>query len=293
MSEPWQLISRAAALALFLGAATTSLAQTPAASPGELLDEEVHELRRYSVEVIVFEYAGSEASENETFEPEPLDISDMDATFGDEPKVDAAGNAVIEFGDFIDRPVPSDGIDIDSELIELPSLQNIHFRRLQPDEMTMGPIYNKLTKLDAYRPVLWAGWSQSGLDESLTRAIRLRILGTPPLYFDGELSLYLKNYLHLVVNVSMQQPGSGISETYLQDNNRLDAAAHSGNNSELRAGMPPIIYRIQEDRIFRSGELRYYDHPKFGVLARINRIDGAEDEFFGDELLEPLDPGPN
>ena len=38
----------------------------------------------------------------------------------------------------------------------------------------------------------------------------------------------------------------------------------------------------------RNGELRYFDHPKFGVLAKITRIeteeeeDGGEDEFLGD-----------
>ena len=35
----------------------------------------------------------------------------------------------------------------------------------------------------------------------------------------------------------------------------------------------PVRYRIQEDRILRSGELRYFDHPKFGVLARITRVE--------------------
>jgi hypothetical protein len=36
---------------------------------------------------------------------------------------------------------------------------------------------------------------------------------------------------------------------------------------------PATFYRIQEDRIVRNGELRYYDHPKFGVIAKITRIE--------------------
>jgi hypothetical protein len=45
----------------------------------------------------------------------------------------------------------------------------------------------------------------------------------------------------------------------------------------------PIRYSISEDRIFRNGELRYYDHPRFGVLARITRFE--EEELATDEMF--------
>ena len=35
----------------------------------------------------------------------------------------------------------------------------------------------------------------------------------------------------------------------------------------------PPGYRIQENRILKNGELRYYDHPKFGVLAKVTRVE--------------------
>ena len=44
---------------------------------------------------------------------------------------------------------------------------------------------------------------------------------------------------------------------------------------------PPVYYRISEDRILRNGEVRYYDHPKFGLLARVTRV----------EEEAPADPG--
>jgi hypothetical protein len=40
----------------------------------------------------------------------------------------------------------------------------------------------------------------------------------------------------------------------------------------------PVRYRIFEDRIFKSGDLRYFDHPKFGVLAKITRVEEPGDE---------------
>jgi hypothetical protein len=51
----------------------------------------------------------------------------------------------------------------------------------------------------------------------------------------------------------------------------------------------PIKYSIFEDRIFRNGELRFYDHPRFGVLARITRFE--EEELETDEMfLLPAEP---
>jgi hypothetical protein len=39
-----------------------------------------------------------------------------------------------------------------------------------------------------------------------------------------------------------------------------------------------VRFRIAEDRIFKSGDLRYFDHPKFGVLAKISRVEEPEDD---------------
>ena len=49
----------------------------------------------------------------------------------------------------------------------------------------------------------------------------------------------------------------------------------------------PVYYRLEENRILKNGELRYYDHPKFGVLAKVTRVEVEdEDEDIGEgELL--------
>jgi hypothetical protein len=38
-----------------------------------------------------------------------------------------------------------------------------------------------------------------------------------------------------------------------------------------------VRYRIQENRIVKNGEIRYFDHPKFGVIAKVTRVEVAED----------------
>ena len=108
------------------------------------------------------------------------------------------------------------------------------------------------------------GWTQSTRPEELTRPIQLSSLSTPAPGLDGTLELYLSRFLHLVVNLEME--AERVDETDFVDNSA------------------PVYYRIQEDRIFRSGELRYFDHPKFGVLARVTRVE-AEPPAQDEELL--------
>jgi hypothetical protein len=52
---------------------------------------------------------------------------------------------------------------------------------------------------------------------------------------------------------------------------------------------PPIRYRISEDRIMKNGDIRYFDHPKFGMIAKITRVEEAEEEIIDD--TEDLLPG--
>jgi hypothetical protein len=103
-------------------------------------------------------------------------------------------------------------------------------------------------------------------------------LGRVPEGLGGRLTLYLGRYLHLVVDLELDAPGAvnpiaGTGEplsSYRDD--RL------GNSPGGFADPGPVRYRINEDRILRSGELRYFDHPKFGVLAKVMRVEEGRQE---------------
>jgi Peptidoglycan-binding protein, CsiV len=202
---------------------------------------------------------------------------------------DEAGN-----GDSLNKPGNPSGPGAAS-LAPLPSLQTIEYRAMARDELGMRAIYERLQRLDAYRPVLWAGWSQTAVDESGTVPIRLRMLGVPPLDMDGTISLYVRNYLHLVVDVEKERrvprfetvdssPGTGSPkptppgyDRRFDDRGTTEFPGDAYNFQTIR-------YRIDEDRIFRSGELRYFDHPRFGVLARVTRVEVPATEDFDDLL---------
>ena len=263
---------------------------------GEEETEGLPEIRRYSVELIVFEYTATAADDNEIFLPEEgaappledlptLDDADIVPTYSDRGFADpGSGGRVGEIGDSgISRDdavavLPPELVTEEDRLEEIPiPRRQVNLFSLLPSEYTMNGIYDKLEALDAYVPLLHTGWSQATPAEVESPAIPLRALGNPPLRLDGELTLYLGNYLHLVVNLSLEQapepagPYPRRTGPVFGDAGRLERYPASRET-------PPLRYRISEDRIVRSGELRYFDHPKFGVLARVLRVEEELEE---------------
>ena len=86
------------------------------------------------------------------------------------------------------------------------------------------------------------------------------------------MTLYLSRFLHLVVDLELE-------ETAPQRNVSVDNRVRRFSDERSRFGFessfetPSTFYRIDEDRIVRNGELRYFDHPRFGVLAKIWRVE--------------------
>ena len=154
------------------------------------------------------------------------------------------------------------------------------------DELGMTDVIDTLERLDAYNPIMHAAWTQRALprDESIT--MDLSMLAEPPPNLSGNFTLYLSRFLHLTVDLTL-------------DNVEPVPVAVEVPNRSLFFGQQPrrkpgvIHYTIEDDRIFKNGDTRYFDHPRFGVIARVTRIEepeeGEEDEESGDAVM--LDGG--
>jgi hypothetical protein len=212
--------------------------------------DEVPEIRRYTVEMIIFRYAQAVSVGTEIFP-------------GDKPMVEDPG--------FDQEPLLAE----DEPLEEIPRFyRSIDFAPLAKDEYTMRDILRRLQRLDVYEPLMHFGWSQATWPDEETRPIELGNMGTPPKGLNGSLRLYLSRYLHLVVDLQLDAPEARDS---------MDSLSTYGDYRSLNEygdiGEPiPVRYQINENRILRSGELRYFDHPKFGVLARVTRVEDAPAE---------------
>ena len=232
--------------------------------PGEETGETVEPVRRYTVELIIFSYGEGASAGTETWiadepairvAPDPADDDYFDTDFSEFPE---PGEVLAE----IAAPAIARRY-MDLELV-----------LLDTDTFTMNEIYDKLVELDAYEPIMRAGWTQPTYEKDLTASIRLRTLGDPPPGLDGTLMLYLGRYLHLVVDLTMDKdpplaaPPEETSASVLTFGD-----ARIQNEYELidlygELLPPPIRYRIFGDRIMKNGDIRYFDHPKFGVIAR-------------------------
>lgn len=231
------------------------------------LDEETVEIRRYTVEMIVFRYSQQVSAGSEKFDLQKQAMPEPD------------DEAVIIDGELLEEIAPASRI-----------YRDIEFTLLRNDDLTMGEIMSRLERLDAYEPLMHFAWTQATWPDEDTLPIELNTFGRTPPELSGTLRLYLSRFLHLVVDLELEAPRESArpdaaSEDMLSygDYRSID---ESGLLSEPYDSRSPrsVRYHISENRIFKSGDLRYFDHPKFGVLAKVVRV---EDE--SEEALEPED----
>ena len=253
----------------------------------ELLEEVEPEIRRYTVELIVFAYAENISVGTEMFLPEVIEIIAVDPL------------TVDETGEEPDDSVPSftdttlaEELTAEEEEVEETLFQ---MALLAEDELTMIDTLEHLDRLDAYEPLMHVGWTQTALTEEETPALDLREFGEPPEGLTGTLTLYLSRYLHLVVDLEMDAPESeqemfdtapNFEEPIARYNDRYNYESQDKFGAPLFAAEPvyePLRFQINENRLFKNGEIRYYDHPKFGVIAKILRYEVPEEEIPPDD----------
>jgi hypothetical protein len=257
-------------------------------------------IRRYTVELIVFSYTENVSVGTELFfpdEPAPLDdnallnsdtivdgegpiaddsIANRPATRREEESIEDSDN---------DGDSANDG-DLMLEDVDL----ELQFVLLPEEEHTLGDISHKFDLLDAYETILHVAWTQPTYPKEETLPIELHAFGEVPVGLDGSFTLYLSRYLHLVVDLALdaekQNPDDAAVIEEFEDNNE---AAFSFGDSRIQDDMyvdpfndefqqQIVRYHLQENRILKNGEVRYFDHPKFGVVAKVTRVEEAEEE---------------
>jgi len=262
----------------------STLGLATAVAQDDLLVEQAEEdVRRYTVEVIIFSYEEDVFVGTEVFLPDEPPVEE-DLLIEEELLIDEdAGN--IEPVDILDQNfAEEEETETDEDALELILLTE--------EELTLGDAARQFELLDAYETIMHLGWSQATYPEEETKPIELRVLGEPPDGLDGTFSLYLSRYLHLVVNLALDAKDE-IDVAVPADDPLFSFGDHRlPNDDRFELAPQPVRYLIQENRIVRNGELRYFDHPKFGVLAKITRVEeDKEDEFSDDEVPDPLVSG--
>ncbi len=236
----------------------------------EVAGTESADAPRYTVEVIIFRYAQDVASGNELFRPEPA-------------ATDAGEDGVLEFGDERREPMPDTTSAMPTEELR-PDLPDIELVLLDEADYELGDALRRLERLDAYEPLMHFGWTQTTWPQDQTQPIPLHLFARPPAELDGTLELYLSRFLHIVVDLQLRSPDTVPGEPAEPRVGSYDPDGPFGDTIVQR----PVFFRIDEDRVMRSGELRYFDHPKFGMLARVAHVEGETDPDEGELLGYPV-----
>ncbi len=235
-----------------------------------LEDDSPEEIRRYAVEIVIFSYAEDVSVGTEVFIPDVIELEEPLPESDETPAFDDTS-----------RPAAD---TTDEEEPDLTQERELQLVKLEEDELTLTEIVDRLERLDAYEPLMHFGWSQATWPEEETLPLELRTFAEPPPGLNGDLTLYLSRYLHLVVNLALDEKRNAatVEPDYSFTDDRMFG------DSWLKAVDGPVRFRIQENRIIRNGEIRYFDHPKFGVLAKVTRIEEEESDDEFDDSLELL-----
>ena len=264
-------------LALACLTATGSIASAQQ-DPTAAAEEETPEIRRYSVEFIIFRYAEPVSVGTEVFIP---DIIEPPPEVPEGFMLDENGNLVPAAPPGFDGEPEEEPLLTDAEVLDDPLAPVFEVVFTPDDQLTLGNYWDAFRRLDVYEPLLHGGWTQTALGEDAVMPIDLREFGILPDGLTGEFTLYLSRFLHLVVDLELLAP--------------RDEQPYQYPGSEEESLYAPLVYRIEENRIFRSEEVRYYDHPKFGVIAKIVRVEdeAPDDDDIPDDTEFLLPPEPS
>ncbi len=122
---------------------------------------------------------------------------------------------------------------------------------LAREAWTLDDIAAALQRSGGYEVLVHAAWRQAGLDRSLARPWQVPDgIQRAGYELHGTIRLVRERYLHLDLDLELTRP---------------QAEVVPGPGMAL----PDTVYALRETRRVRRGDLQYFDHPLFGVIARV------------------------
>lgn len=231
----------------------------PLAGPASAFEAQTLDTALFRVELVIFAHEPGALATTEDFLvalPDP-------ALETIEPTVSLRG---------VLGPLPDDATAPRLEPIELPA------RFLRPPPLAAVPlpewrqlldsnagelveVYRRLATQSGYRPLMHLIWEQPGEADRPASVVDFDALrlGNPEI--EGEARLSRSRFLHLQLDLRFR--GGEPSQA-------VPVATRGEHGPEVELMVPE--YRLEESRRMRSGELHYFDHPAFGVIALIQPV---------------------
>ncbi|MEM9171593.1 MAG: CsiV family protein [Pseudomonadota bacterium] len=193
----------------------------------------------YEIELIVFEYVGGVVGSREDWDYIDTGRAQKQA------ELDAIADALVE-----SEPIPIEVMEPDTQE-PTPERLPLEFTPLIRDDFLLPDIETKMRNSRDYRPIYHAAWRQVIYDAANESPLPIGRVGQPPESLTGDTSIYVSRFLHLKLDLQLTK-------------------TRTGENGEP---MAPLVYTLNERRKMRSGELHFFDHPRFGAVVLISRTD--------------------
>jgi hypothetical protein len=137
------------------------------------------------------------------------------------------------------------------------------FIPIESASLALNSIFRRLEQLDAYRPLVHLGWIQTTKSAAEAVAYQIHIRDQSRDDVTGSITLYRERYLHLeldlALNPAVDEYGTG-SDFYTKA--IIEQMQATGRKQ----------HKLTESRRIRDSTSHYFDHPLFGVIARIKKI---------------------
>ncbi|HHJ14477.1 MAG TPA: hypothetical protein ENJ79_08915 [Gammaproteobacteria bacterium] len=133
---------------------------------------------------------------------------------------------------------------------------------IPPQALQLQAEAGALRRAPGYRVLQHLGWRQTVLDRNHARPLDLPATERRGVSLNGSVKVAVERYLHLYLNLHM-------SDTNLPE------SGDAFDSDPVQFELPE--FRLDQHRRMRSRELHYFDHPRFGVLARITPVNADPD----------------
>lgn len=128
------------------------------------------------------------------------------------------------------------------------------FTQLSPDAYTLTRFRNALASTRGYHVLFHRAWRQAAYDRQHAVDYPVHSMSGGGDSVEGTVTLIRERFLHLDIDLMLHSP----------------ATAGAGG-----PGAAPV-YRLTENRRIHSSEIQYFDHPRFGVIARVTPVAETE-----------------
>ncbi|MFM2476802.1 peptidoglycan binding protein CsiV [Celerinatantimonas sp. MCCC 1A17872] len=166
-----------------------------------------------------------------------------------------------------------------------PKLAPVQVQVLPSSQFKLNAQWQRLASSSRYTPMLHMAWRQN--IHSPNRAAYLGVIAGKHLdpnlvnpvegpfwELQGGIKISLQHYLYIDSKLLLTEPNPAARQSNPAPGvNNLDNGMATTNAGQVPTPQPALLsYKFDQKRRVRSGEIHYFDHPKFGVIIQIRKI---------------------